>query len=300
MSAAPPSMPIVAPWSGMLLPLVSLIAAMLSLQIGASIAKSLFPVIGAQGATALRLLLSAILLAAIYKPWRVRLRRDNWQAVTVYGASMAGMNFAFYMALETIPLGLAIALEFCGPMAVALLWSRRPVDFLWIGLAVVGLLLLLPIVDSQHTLDPTGVILALSAGVCWAIYIVVGKKAGEDHGSLAPVLGMIVAATLVFPFGLEHAGLDLFAPALLPAAIAVAVLSGALPYTLEMFSLRRMPPQTFGTLLSLEPALGALVGFLLLHESLPPIHIAAIVIVVLASIGAAITVKPQAPLHLPD
>lgn len=300
MSSAPSSMPIARPLSGMLWPLVSLIAAMLSLQVGASIAKGLFPVIGAQGATTLRLLLSAILLAAIYRPWRVRLHRGNWWPVTIYGASMAGMNFAFYMALKTIPLGIAIALEFCGPMAVALLWSRRPIDFLWIGMAVLGLLLLLPIVDSGHTLDPTGVVLALSAGVCWAIYIVVGKQAGEDHGSLAPVLGMIVAAALVLPFGLDHAGVALFAPALLPAAIAVAVLSGALPYTLEMFSLRRMPPQTFGTLLSLEPALGALTGFLLLHESLPSIHITAIAIVVLASIGAAITVKPQAPLHLPD
>ncbi len=273
---------------------------MLSLQVGASIAKTLFPAIGAEGATTLRLALSAVLLAAVLKPWRAQITRSNWQAVAVYGASLAGMNLTFYMSLQTIPLGIAIALEFCGPMAVAMIWSRRPLDFLWVALAVAGLLLLLPFGDASHALDLRGVILALAAGACWAVYIIAGQKAGRDHGGMAAVLGVMVAAVLVTPVGLAHAGASLLAWTVLPAGLAVAILSSAIPYTLEMFALRRMPTHTFGILLSLEPALGAVVGFILLQETLATPHIAAIGIIVLASAGAALTVKPKADLHLPD
>lgn len=283
-----------------LIPLAALIVAMLSLQVGASIAKTLFPVIGAEGATTWRLALSAILLTVALKPWRVRITRANWLAVTIYGASLAGMNLTFYLSLQTIPLGIAIALEFCGPMAVAMIWSRRPLDFLWVVLAVAGLLLLLPFGDVSHALDPTGVLLALAAGVFWAIYIVAGQKAGRDHGGLAAVLGVIIAAILVTPVGVAHAGAGLFALGILPAGLAVAVLSSAIPYTLEMFALRRMPTHTFGILLSLEPALGAVVGFIMLQEKLATPHIAAIGVIVLASAGAALTIKPKADLHLPD
>lgn len=294
--------------SFLLLPLVSLVAAMLSLQVGASIAKTLFPVIGAEGATTLRLGLSALMLAVVLKPWRARIDRSNWMAVTVYGASLAAMNFTFYLALKTIPLGIAVALEFCGPMAVAMIWSRRPVDFLWVALAVVGLLLLLPlggsvggsVGGSLGALDPEGVFYALAAGACWAVYIVAGQKAGRDHGPLAAGLGVIIAALLVTPLGVAQAGAGLFTLAVLPAGLAVAVLSSAVPYSLEMFALRRLPTHTFGTLLSLEPALGAITGFLLLQETLAPLHILAIAVIVLASAGAAFTIKPKAELHLLD
>jgi inner membrane transporter RhtA len=282
------------------LPLVALLAAMLSLQVGASIAKTLFPAIGAEGATTYRLVLSAVMLAVVMKPWRAHLTRTNWQAVTLYGASLAGMNLTFYMSLATIPLGIAIALEFCGPMAVAMLWSRRAVDFLWVGLAIAGLLLLLPLDSSVSTLDPAGAMLALTAGVFWAIYIVAGQKAGSEHGGLTPGIGVIVAAVLIAPVGAVHAGTALFTPALIPAGLAIAVLSSAVPYTLEMYGMRRLPTHTFGTLMSVEPALGAVVGFVLLQERLAPLQIAAVGVIVLASAGAAFTVKPKAELHLPD
>ena len=286
--------------SYLLLPLAALVVAMLSLQVGASIAKTMFPAIGADGATTWRLALSAIILTIALKPWRAKITGSNWQAVSIYGASLAGMNLTFYSSLQTIPLGIAIALEFCGPMAIAMMWSRRAVDFLWVALAIAGLLLLLPFGDAAHTLDPKGVLLALAAGVCWAIYIVAGQKAGRDHGGLATVLGVIVAALLVTPVGVAKAGAGLFALALLPAGLAVAILSSAIPYTLEMFSLRRLPTHTFGILLSLEPALGAVIGFLMLQEMLAPLHIAAICVIVLASAGATFTIKPKAELHLPD
>jgi len=284
----------------MLLPVGALIAAMASLTVGASIAKSLFPAIGPEGTTALRLLLSALLLTLFLKPWRTRFTATNWQAVAGYGASVAGMNLLFYMSLETIPLGIAIALEFSGPMAVAMIWSRRPIDFLWICMAIAGLLLLLPLSSSANALDLRGSLLALGAGACWAVYIVVGQKAGRDHGAQAPVLGLLIAAVLVFPIGFYHAGTGLFALALLPAALGVGILSGALPYTLEMFSMRRLPTHTFGTLLSLEPAIGAMTGFILLQEMLALQHIVAIAVIVGASIGATLTIGPKAPLHLPE
>ena len=283
-----------------LLPLAALLVAMVSLQVGASIAKTLFPVIGAEGATTLRLGLSAVILAVALKPWRAKITGANWWAVTIYGGALAGMNLTFYMSLQTIPLGIAIALEFCGPMAVAMFWSRRPVDFLWVAMAVGGLLLLLPVGETSAALDPVGVGFALGAGVCWAIYIVAGQRAGSEHGSQATVLGVMIAAILVAPVGVAHAGAGLIALAVLPAALAVAVLSSALPYTLEMFALRRLPTQTFGILMSLEPALGAVIGFLLLQESLALQHIGAIAVIVLASAGAAFTIKPKAPLHLTD
>lgn len=280
--------------------LAGLIVAMLSLQVGASIAKTLFPSIGAEGATTLRLVLSAALLTVVLRPWRARITKANWQAVTIYGASLAGMNLAFYTALKTIPLGIAVALEFAGPMAVAMIWSRRSIDFLWVALAVLGLLILLPFSDTSRALDPAGVMYALIAGVCWAIYIVAGQKAGRDHGRLTAVLGLIVGAILVAPVGVSYAGPALFSWAVLPAGIAVAILSGALPYTLEMYALRRLPTHTFGTLMSLEPALGAMTGFVLMGETLAPLHIGAILIIVLASAGATFTIKHKAELHLPD
>ncbi|MGE3477054.1 MAG: EamA family transporter [Rhodospirillaceae bacterium] len=286
--------------SPLLVPLAGLIVAMLSLQVGASIAKTLFPSIGPEGATTLRLVLSAVLLTAVLRPWRARITKSNWRAVAVYGASLAGMNLAFYTALKTIPLGIAVALEFSGPMAVAMIWSRRPIDFLWVTLAVVGLLLLLPISAASRALDPAGVMYALIAGVCWAIYIVAGQKAGRDHGPLTAVLGLLIAATLITPVGLSTAGAALFSWSFVPAGIAVAILSGALPYTLEMYALRRLPTHTFGTLMSLEPALGAVTGFILMQETLAPLHIGAIVIIVLASAGATFTIKHKAELHLPD
>ncbi|MGE3335679.1 MAG: EamA family transporter [Rhodospirillaceae bacterium] len=286
--------------SPLLVPLAGLIVAMLSLQIGASIAKTLFPSIGSEGATTLRLVLSAALLTAVLRPWRARITKSNWRAVAVYGASLAGMNLAFYTALQTIPLGIAVALEFSGPMAVAMIWSRRPIDFLWVALAVAGLLLLLPISATSRALDPAGVMYALVAGVCWAIYIVAGQKAGSDHGRMTAVLGLIIAAALIAPVGISSAGAALFSWSVLPAGIAVAILSGALPYTLEMYALRRLPTHTFGTLMSLEPALGAVTGFILMRETLAPLHIGAIMIIVLASAGATFTIKHKAELHLPD
>ena len=278
----------------------ALLVSIFCFQIGASIAKQLFPLVGAEGAVGLRVGLSALILIPFARPWRARLTRDNWRALAVYGVSLGMMNFLFYMALRTIPLGIAVALEFSGPLAVALISSRRGIDFLWIALAVAGLAILLPIHGGVPKLDWTGVALALGAGVCWALYIVFGQKAGAQHGQLATTLGIIVAACVIFPIGLVHAGTALFRLDVLPLGIGVAILSSAFPYTLEMIALRRLPTQAFGTLMSLEPAAGALMGLVLLGEHLTPLQWLAIGIVVLASMGTALTVKSDAHPRLPD
>jgi len=272
-----------------------LVLAMVSIQTGAALAKQLFPAVGPAGASTLRLLLAAIILGAVLRPWRVRLTRPVWRSVLVYGIALAGMNAFFYLALVSIPLGIATALEFTGPLFVATIASRRPLDFLWVALALAGLLLLLPIGATTGSVDPVGAGYALAAGICWGLYIVFGQKAGAEQGVRITALGVAIAAVCVFPFGLSQAGVTaLFAPEILPLAIAVAVLATAIPYSLEMIGLRRLPRRTFGTLMSLEPAIAALSGLLLLGERLAPIQWLAIMAIIAASVGTTITaVRPE-------
>ncbi len=178
------------------------------------------------------------------------------------------MNLLYYLALRTVPLGITVSLEFTGPLAVAVLSSRRAIDFLWICLAAAGLSLLLPIGHAQASIDPTGALFALGAGACWALYIVFGQKAGADYGPQAVALGSVIAAMIVVPVGIAKAGAALLTAAALPYGLVIALLSTALPYTLEMIALTRLPARTFGILMSVEPAFGALFGWAILHEVL--------------------------------
>lgn len=272
------------PWQ----PIALLLVAMVSIQSGAALAKHLFPAVGASGATALRLALATLMLVAVFRPWRMRVERRQWPALLAYGVSLGLMNLMFYKALETVPLGIAIALEFTGPLAVALFGSRHLRDVVWVALAVLGLVLLVPEQGTQ-ALDPVGVAYALGAGACWALYIVFGQKAGSDHGPQTVALGSCIAAAVAVPFGVAHAGAALLSPALLPIAFGVALLSTALPYSLEMVALTKLPTRTFGMLMSLEPAIGALCGLLFLHERLSVLQWLAIAAIIVASAGAAMT-----------
>ncbi|MCO6058863.1 threonine/homoserine exporter RhtA [Pseudomonas sp. MOB-449] len=276
-----------------LLPVSVLLVAMASIQSGASLAKTLFPEIGAQGTTTLRLVFAAIILTLILRPWRARISKASLRPLILYGLALGGMNLLFYMSLRTIPLGIAVALEFTGPLTVALFASRRAIDFIWIGLAALGLWLLLPLGKAEGHLDLTGMAYALGAGVCWALYIVYGARAGSDHGMQGAALGVLVAALFTAPFGIVHAGADLLRPELLPVALAVALLSTAIPYTLEMVALTRLPAQTFGTLMSIEPAFGALSGLIFLGEHLSALQWLAILCIILASIGCTVTATPR-------
>ncbi|MBX9753502.1 MAG: threonine/homoserine exporter RhtA [Pseudomonadaceae bacterium] len=279
--------------SHILLPIALLVIAMCSIQGGAALAKSLFPLVGAEGTTALRLSLAAIILCLVMRPWRKRLNTAAWRSLVAYGSALGAMNLMFYMSLKTVPLGIAVALEFTGPLVLALFSSRRAIDFIWIALAVFGLVLLLPSEQATAQLDPLGAGLALSAGVCWALYIIFGQKAGAEHGSHTVALGTLIAALIVFPIGAVQASSSLFHWALLPVALAVAILSSALPYSLEMFALTRLPARTFSTLMSLEPAVAALSGLLFLHEQLIATQWLAVGAIILAAAGTATTVKPK-------
>lgn len=274
-----------------LLPLLVLVAAMASFQIGAALAKSLFPLAGAHGATALRLFFGALLLLVFYRPWRARLSGASWRLVARYGVVMAVMNLCFYLSLARLPLGVAVAIEFTGPLSVALWHSRRTLDFLWVGLAVLGLSLLLPWSSGTEPLDPVGVLLVLGAALCWGLYIVWGREAGLAAGRYTVALGSLIGAVLVMPIGAAAALPVLEVPHLLLLAVAVGVFSSAVPYSMEMWALTRLPQRVFGVSMSLEPALAALSGLLLLGEHLGLLQYLAITAIVAACAGAAGTAR---------
>ncbi|BES84499.1 threonine/homoserine exporter RhtA [Pectobacterium araliae] len=276
--------------SSSFIPVLLIIISMLSIQSGAALAKNLFPLIGATGVTALRLGIGTIILCIIFKPWRMRFS-SNRLPLLIYGVMLGGMNFLFYLSLQTVPLGIAVALEFTGPLAVAMLASRRPIDFLWVCLAVAGLWFLLPLGHNIGNVDLTGAAYAIGAGACWAFYILFGQKAGANHGPGTVAIGSCIAALIFCPIGAYYAESTLFSLTILPLGIAVAVLSTALPYSLEMVALTRLPARTFSTLMSMEPAIAALSGILFLGEHLSFIQWVALIFIITASLGATLTVK---------
>jgi inner membrane transporter RhtA len=279
-----------------MLSIIAVLGAMLSIQAGASLAKTLFPILGAGGTTCLRIGFAAILLCLVSKPWRQSYSRDQIQKVLIYGASLGVMNILFYLALERIPLGIAVALEFVGPLAVALFASRQKLDFLWAILAAIGIYFVLPIsAASEQVLDPIGILMALAAGACWGFYIIFGKRLSHSlPADLASCLGMLVAAIVALPVGVLTAGSSLLRFEHWPLAFAVAVLSSALPYSIEMRVLKLLPTKTFGILMSLEPAFAALSGFVFLKENLNFVQIGAILCVMVASLGSALSARSEA------
>ncbi|MDP9768411.1 threonine/homoserine exporter RhtA [Kosakonia cowanii] len=274
-------------------PVIILLIAMTSIQGGASLAKSLFPLVGAPGVTALRLALGTLILVIVFKPWRLRFTREQRLPLLFYGLSLGAMNYMFYLAIQTVPLGVAVALEFTGPLAVALFASRRAVDFIWVILAVLGLWYLLPLGQDVTHVDLTGAAFALGAGACWAIYILSGQRAGEDHGPATVALGSLIAAIVFVPLGAFQAGDVLWHWSILPLGIAVAILSTALPYSLEMIALTRLPTRTFGTLMSMEPALAAVSGMIFLGETLALQQVLALMAIVIASMGSTLTLRRE-------
>jgi inner membrane transporter RhtA len=281
-------------------PIAMLIVAMVFFQLGAVIAKGLFPVVGASGTTALRMALAAVILLAVWRPWRVRYRARELRIIAAYGLAMGCMNLFFYLSLRSIPLGIAVALEFAGPLALAMADSRRVIDFLWILMAALGLIALLPLGASSRPLEASGFGYGLIAGLCWALYIYFGRKAGAAHGGQTTALGMLVGAFVTVPIGVAEAGSQLLSVSILPAALGVALLSSALPYSLEMLAMPRLPTRTVGVLMSLDPALGAVSGLLFLGERLTWIQWAAIGSIMIASAGSAATGRDAAPQLLPD
>jgi inner membrane transporter RhtA len=290
-------------------PVLFLLIAMVSIQLGASLAKSLFPVVGAPGVTIFRTLFAAIFLSLLWQPWRQPWSSAQLRILAIYGACLGAMNYLFYISLQTIPLGLAVGIEFTGPLTLSLVSSRKPLDFFWVILAAVGIYLILPQSalpgGSEAVLDPRGVAFALAAGFFWALYIWFGTKASQQGtGGRTTALGMGFAALTVLPFGLYHTGIKLFEGSLrwgsiasaIPFGLGIALLSSAIPYSIEMNALKRIPMKTFGILMSLEPVVATLMGFLILHEHLTALQMISIVCIVIASLGNNFTSKQAKPL----
>ncbi len=282
------------------MPVLVLIVSMLSIQSGASLAKSLFPLIGAPGVTALRLALGTLILVVIFKPWRLRFAKEQRLPLLLYGLSLGAMNYMFYLSIQRIPLGIAVALEFTGPLAVALFASRRAVDFIWVILAVLGLCFLLPLGQDVAHVDLTGALLALGAGAGWAIYILSGQRAGAEHGPATVAMGSLIAAVIFVPLGVLQSVDVSWHWSILPIGLAIAVLSTALPYSLEMLALTRLPTRTFGTLMSLEPGLAAISGMIFLGETLTGTQTLALAAIIAASMGSTLTMRRDTKIQKVD
>ena len=272
-------------------PLILLIA-MISMQSSGSFAKYLFGQFPILTVSAMRLLLGTLILALIFKIWQINFRQVKWSSILSYGLALAGMNILFYLSLDRLPLGIAVSFEFIGPLSVALFAIRRKFDLIWVGLAILGLILLFPFDQAAQTLDPIGIALALGAGACWALYIIAGQKPSGVSGNHTVCLGMFVGMCMLMPMAL-FAGMPAhtFEPVSLLYFIGLAVLASALPFTLEMIALRNLSALSFGTLMSLEPAVAALSGFVFLGEHLLWTQWLALAVIISASIGCTITMQ---------
>lgn len=271
-------------------PLPAILLAIISVQFGAAIAKSLFPAIGAAGTASLRIGISALILFLAYKPNLRKITPQQWKLVIPYGLSLGTMNLIFYLAIERIPVGLAVTLEFVGPLVLAVFGSKRLIDYLWVFIAAIGIALIAP--WSGNGIDIVGALFALLAGVFWATYIVLGGKVSKvmkDGDAVST--GMLFASLLIIPFGIMENGLSNLTPNLLGMGIALALLSSAIPFTLEMKALGQLPPRTFSILMSLEPAAASICAFLFLQEHLRFSEIVAVFFVIIASIGSTMTAK---------
>jgi inner membrane transporter RhtA len=277
-------------------PIPAVLLSVVSVQGGAALAKMLFPELGAGVTAAVRISLAALVLLAVFRPPVTRFTRAHWAAVVPYGVALGAMNLTYYLAIARIPLGLGVTLEFVGPLVLAVAGSRRALDFLWVVVAAAGIVLLTPWSGSAGALDMTGVLLALFAGACWAAYILLGGRLSRLlPGGQGVAIGMVFAAFTALPFTLLDALATKFTPGLLLAGFGVALLSSALPYTLEMMALRALPSRTFGILMSLEPAAGTLMGFVFLRESLTPMQGLAVFLVSAASAGTTLTARNPPP-----
>lgn len=273
---------------GVLLPILAVTAAMAAFQVGAAFAKGLFPAIGPEGAATLRIGLGALMLLVLVRPWRNWPKRTPWVSLVLLGCAMTGAVAMFYQAINHLPLGVAMALQFLGPLSIAVFGSRRLIDLLWAGLGAAGVWCLVG-ADwmSGEQLDLVGVAWASGAAVSWASYIVLGRKVSAAFGASTASVAVTVAAIVMLPIGLSSAGTSLFAPELIPLALLVALFSTVVPFSLEFFAMPRMPAKTFAVFMSLEPAFGVLSGLVLLNEVLSTLQMSGIGLVILAAGGAA-------------
>ncbi len=271
------------------------LAASISVNLGAALGKALFGQVGAEGMAALRTTFGALGLWLLVRPWREALPPGRLGGLAAYGLTMGLMNLAVYWAIQRIPIGLAVAIEIAGPLLLVLALSRRRSDFLWLALAVAGLALLVPWPGATQRLDPLGIAFAMVAGTCWAGYIVLGKRVADLGSGRSVAIGVVFACLVTLPFGVTRAGSDLLAPQVLAWGLGVALLSSMVPYVLEMKALAHLSAKTFGLVTSCAPAVAALAGFVVLGERLTGPQWLAIALMMVASAGCALTARSPVP-----
>jgi len=272
-------------------PTALVLTGIVSVQVGSALAKQLFSAVGSFGAVTLRLCFAAAVLLLWWRP-SLAMSRRAWMVVLAYGLILGSMNLCFYLALARIPLGIAVTIEFLGPLAVAIGGSRRWLDAFWALLATLGVVLLM---EGPGDLNLAGFLFALGAGTCWGLYILLGAALGRHTtGGNGLAVGMAAAALVALPFGVAEAGAALIQPWVLAAGFGVALLSSVIPYSVELEALRKMPPRVFGILMSLEPAMAALAGLVVLREALNGPQWIAVLCVVAASAGATRGARPEA------
>ncbi|NOH60705.1 EamA family transporter [Vibrio sp. RE88] len=277
------------------LSMAAALASLISLQIGAAFAKTIFPLVGPEGVATLRIGITALILLVVFRPWKLNFNRSNWSSVFVYGAMIGLMNILIYRAFLHIPVGIAISIEVLGPLGASLLATKRKIDFLWILFALIGVMLL-PYGESSASLNTTGVIYAILAAVCWGLYINSASKV-SNLGSGAVTVGMCLAAMLVVPIGTVSAGAALLKPEVLAFGLIVAILSSTLPFLLDIYALKRLPKSIFGLLMSASPAVSAIAGWIILGEKLSSKQWLGIVAISIACLGATMPTKQTADLQ---
>lgn len=269
-----------------------LFIAMLCVQSSGSLAKILFQQFPVLTVSAMRMLLGALILAIIFQIWKINFKSVRWSSILSYGIALAGMNGLFYLSIERLPLGIAVSFEFIGPLSVALYYARQKYDLLWVCMAILGLILLFPFDQATQSLDLTGIAFAIGAGACWAVYIIAGQRPSGISGNHTVCLGMFVGMLCLMPVAL-FSGMtsNVFQPPNLFYFVGLAILASALPFTLEMIALRNLTALSFGTLMSLEPAIAALSGFVFLNEQLLWTQWLALGTIITASIGCTYTTQ---------
>ena len=269
-----------------------LFIAMLCVQSSGSLAKILFQQFSVLTVSAMRMLLGALILAIIFQIWKINFKSVRWSSILSYGIALAGMNGLFYLSIERLPLGIAVSFEFIGPLSVALYYAQQKYDLLWVCMAILGLILLFPFDQATQSLDLTGIAFAIGAGACWAVYIIAGQRPSGISGNHTVCLGMFVGMLCLMPVAL-FSGMtsNVFQPPNLFYFVGLAILASALPFTLEMIALRNLTALSFGTLMSLEPAIAALSGFVFLNEQLLWTQWLALGTIITASIGCTYTTQ---------
>lgn len=277
-----------------LLPVLACCVAMACFQLGAALAKQLFATIGPMGTATLRLLIGAGVLILLTRPWRSWPAHVPRLALFALGASVAGAILFYYLAIDRLPLGIAMPVQFLGPLVLAIVMSRGIMDLLWVALAALGIWCLLGTGGAAGHVDPVGILFALGAAVSWAVYILAGKAAGDALGSAAAPASLGIAAIILLPVGAASAGTTLLDPAILPLAALVAIISATVPFWLELYAMPRLPTRTFSVLMSLEPAFAVLFGLVMLGEHLSLVQTLGVALVIGSSMGSVLTIRERA------